>query len=102
MKLYKNTYDLNDGGSYQPKQMNVSTDSKYAIGVKFIKDGAPVEIAKEDVTLKHGEETIEASDVYHNYAVFEMEATSDERDDKKYKVEYTVESDIVTGSYSYD
>lgn len=87
MKYSKLTYDLN-GSTYQPKQLAVPTDSTYAIGVEFIKDGTRINGEVENYKLIDGENEISATTTLNDIGIFELTSTSDANDDKSYCVQY--------------
>lgn len=87
MKYSKLTYDLN-GSAYQPKQLAVPTDSTYAIGVEFIKDGTRINGEVDNYKLIDGENEISATTTLNGMGIFELTSTSDVNDDKTFSVKY--------------
>lgn len=90
MNYTKLTYDLN-GSAYQPKQINVPTDSTYAIGVEFVKEGERLNGEAENYKLIDGDTEISATTTLNGIGIFELSSSSDVDDDKSYIVNYKQE-----------
>lgn len=88
MNYTKLTYDLN-GSNYQPRNLELPTDSEWAIGIELIgENGERVELKDGDVKIVVNGEELQASKIYENIAIFQGRTSSCTWDDKAIDVKY--------------